>query len=74
MESPKGQLNFGNHPNKELQNEWNEYGEESFEYEILSEIREKDAEERDYKKEIKDLEELYIEEMQSFGEKGYNKK
>jgi len=68
------QLNFGNHPNKELQNEWNEYGEESFEYEIVTKIKEKDGEEKDYRKEVKELEELYIEEMQPFDEKGYNKR
>ena len=67
------QLNFGSHPNQELQKEWKEFGEESFEYEIIAEIKEKDDEEKDYKKEVKELEELYIEEMQPFGEKGYNK-
>ena len=70
----RAQLNFGSHPNQELQKEWKEFGEESFEYEILAEINEKDDEEKDYKKEVKELEELYIEEMQPFGEKGYNKK
>jgi GIY-YIG catalytic domain len=68
------QLNFGNHPNKELQKEWNDYGEEAFEYEIISEIKEKEDEEKDYRNEILDLEKLFIEEMQPFGDKGYNKK
>jgi group I intron endonuclease len=70
----RAQLNFGSHPNKELQSEWNYYGEESFEYEIIAEIKEKDDEEKDYKKEVKELEELYIEELKPFGVKGYNKK
>ena len=68
------QLNFGSHPNKELQSEWNKYGEESFEHEILEEIKEKDDEGKDYKKEVKKLEELFVEELQPFGTKGYNKK
>jgi hypothetical protein len=70
----RAQLNFGSHPNKELQSEWNNYGEESFEYEIIAAIKEKDDEEKDYKKEVKELEELYIEEFKPFGVKGYNKK
>ena len=68
------QLNFGSHPNKELQNEWKKYGEESFEFEIIIELKEKDDEQIDYKKEVKELEELYIEELQPFDENGYNKK
>jgi hypothetical protein len=67
------QLNFGSHPNIELQKDWKQYGEESFEYEILMEIKEKENEDIDYKKELKELEELYIEEKQPYGRKGYNK-
>ena len=70
----RAQLNFGRHPNKELQSEWNEFGEESFEYEILEKIKEKNDEEKDYKKEVKELEELFVEEIKPFGVKGYNKK
>ena len=69
----KVQLNFGNHPNEELQKDWKELGEEAFEYEILSEIKEEEKE-INFKKEVKALEELYIEELQPFKEKGYNKK
>lgn len=69
----KAQLRFGSHQNEELQNDWKQFGEESFEYEILAEIKEKEDEKIDYKKEIKELEELFIEEIQPFGEKGYNK-
>ena len=68
------QLNFGSHPNKELQGEWSKYGEELFEFEIIAVIKEKDNEEKDYKREVKELEELFMEEIQPFGEKGYHKK
>ena len=70
----KAQLGFGSHPNPELQKDWNELGPEEFEYEILSELKEDDSKEIDYKKEVRELEELFIEELQPFGEKGYNKK
>ena len=71
--SPKGVYQIKNKKNGKILI-WNENGEDSFEYEILAEINEKDDEKKDYKKEVRELEELYIEEMQPFGEKGYNKK
>ncbi|SEW05347.1 GIY-YIG catalytic domain-containing protein [Chitinophaga sp. YR573] len=67
----KMQLNFGVHPNPDLQQEWKE---EHFRFEILAEIGHKDDEVTDYNKEIKLLESMYIEELQPFGEKGYNKR
>lgn len=66
------QLNFGNHPNTELQKDWKEYGEHKFSYEILAEINQKEEGAANYKKEAKELEKMYIEELQPFGEKGYN--
>lgn len=66
------QLNFGNHPNTELQKDWKEYGEDKFSYEILAEIDQKEEGATNYKKEAKELEKMYIEELQPFGEKGYN--
>jgi group I intron endonuclease len=68
------QLNFGNHPNSVLQKEWNEFGEETFIYEILGEIEETTDVKTDYKKEIKVLEEMFIEERMPFEDKGYNKR
>lgn len=66
------QLKFGSHRNKVLQQEWNKFGTMAFEYTVLSEIEYKDAD-VDYNKEVEILEELYLEELQPFGEKGYNK-
>ena len=69
----KMQLKFGNHPNKGLQKDWQKYGEESFKYEILAEIKQDDKKEINYKSELKDLEELYFEELEPFGNRGYNR-
>jgi len=69
----KTQLKFNMHPNEELQKEWNVFGEENFVFEVLGEIKQ-DDETRNFKHEIKMLETLFIEELQPFGEKGYNKK
>ena len=67
------QLNFGNHRNVELQKDWNAYGESHFVYEILGEIQEEEGKLLDNTKEIKILEQMFLEELQPFGEKGYNR-
>lgn len=67
------QLNFGNYFNSKLQKEWKEFGENNFRYEIISEIKQDDNDkDRNYGDEAKQLEKLYIDELQPFGEKGYN--
>ena len=68
------QLNFGSHPNTVLQNEWKLFGSENFVFEILAEIKHNDTEEIDYAKEVKQLAQLYIDELKPFNEKGYHNK
>ncbi len=59
----KMELKFRNHRNKDLQNDWNEYGEENFVFEVLSELKEKEGENINYNKELKTLQSLVIEEL-----------
>lgn len=68
----KMELKFGGHRNEKLQREWKDMGEENFKFEILSEIEEKDGENVNYNKEVKKLEEMFMEELQPFAEKGYH--
>jgi group I intron endonuclease len=68
----KFQLNCGLHPNSELQKDWKKFGKENFSYEILSEIKQDDTKPVDYKKEVKQFEKMFIEELQPFEDKGYN--
>lgn len=68
----KLQLNNGMHQNCELQKDWKAFGADHFSYEIIDEISQKDDSLIDYKKEIKALEDMIIEEIQPFGEKGYH--
>lgn len=68
------ELNFGSHPNLALQKEWKEFGEDKFVYEIVDELEQKENEASDYKKELKALKELYLEKLQPFENKGYNRK
>jgi hypothetical protein len=68
----KFQLKMGNHPNGALQAEWNEFGAESFAFEILDEITPKEG--RDLREELAFLEELWLEKSQPYGDHGYNEK
>ncbi len=68
----KFQLKMGNHPNGALQAEWNEFGAESFAFETLDEITPKEG--RNYREELTFLEELWLENSEPYGERGYNEK
>jgi len=70
----KVELKFDGHRNKKLQDEWKEFGEENFAFEILYEIEQKDGSNIDYTREAKKLEEMFIDELKPFAEKGYNLK
>ncbi|MFZ7103250.1 MAG: DUF2087 domain-containing protein [Peptococcaceae bacterium] len=67
-------LRGGGHYNKELQKEWQEFGEEAFVFEILEVLEEPEEGFFDRKEELKKLEEKWLEKLQPFGERGYHKK
>ena len=54
------ELRFGKHKNKSLQNDWNLYGEESFIFDILTELKEsdKDKDKVNFRKELKLLQNM----------------
>lgn len=68
------QLNFGNHQNVELQKDWKEFGEDQFKFEILSEIKQGENETSYDRKELKLLEEMFLEDLNPYEDKGYNKR
>jgi hypothetical protein len=70
----KWQLDFGMHRNAALQADWKELGADQFSYEILGLVEHSDDAAVDYKKEIKILEEMFVDELQPFENKGYNQK
>ncbi len=72
--SQKFQLNFGSHKNDELQKEWKEFGEDNFVYEIVDELKQFEDKDMDYREEVKVLENMLIEELQPFDNRGYNKR
>ncbi|WP_028593113.1 GIY-YIG nuclease family protein [Paenibacillus assamensis] len=73
IEGKKFQLNMGGHMNKVLQSEWNAYGEAAFEIETLEILKKKEHGYFDEKEELKKLEEKWLNELQPYGEAGYNK-
>ncbi|WP_271766247.1 GIY-YIG nuclease family protein [Aquimarina algiphila] len=59
----KMELKFGNHRNRTFQKDWDDYGENNFVFEVLSELKENDEGNMNYNKELKTLENMVIEEL-----------
>jgi hypothetical protein len=66
------QLTMGGHPNKRLQAEWNEFGGENFAFEVFDQLTPREDPAFDYREDLAALEELCLETLQPFGERGYN--
>ena len=73
MNSCKFQLEQGSHPNTDLQKDFKEFGSEKFQFAIIDYLEPKDDTKTDYADDLKMLEEIWIDRLQPFGEKGYNK-
>lgn len=65
------ELKFGSHRNKILQKDWNELGEESFIFSVLSKLEVKDDEDFDLNSEVILLRELIEEELDISNEMKY---
>ncbi|WP_299256315.1 GIY-YIG nuclease family protein [uncultured Aquimarina sp.] len=59
----KMELKFGNHRSRSFQKDWNEYGEENFAFDVLSELKKKEKENINYNKELKTLQKMITEEL-----------
>lgn len=70
----KFQLDHGSYPNTVLQNDYKKFGVDKFVFEVIDYLEPKDDAKADYAEDLKMLEEMWIEKLQPFGEKGYNKK
>ncbi len=68
------QLKLGSHKNRALQNEWNEFGEDSFTFETLETIEPKTDPAWKAADELNRRKEFWLEKLQPFGERGYNSK
>ena len=69
------QLNANTHPNKELQKEWNEYGEANFDIEVLEKLKySEDESKTDYREELEILKLQWEEKMSHDNVSFYRKK
>lgn len=65
-------LTMGKHRNRVLQQEWNTYGSDAFVFEILEVVKVTDDPYFNVADELTLLEQIWIEQLQPFGERGYN--
>ncbi len=69
----KFQLEQNTHVNKLLQEDYINYGADNFSFEIIDYLEPKDELNYDYSEDLNTLEEMWLEKLQPYGEKGYNK-
>jgi group I intron endonuclease len=68
----KFMLKIGSHTNKALQKDWDELGPDQFVFEILEEVKMSQDPNFNLKDELTLLEQIWLEQIQPFGERGYN--
>lgn len=72
LNSHQFMLKIGSHRNQALQRDWHEHGAGAFVFEILDVVKERDDPGFDRAAELAVLEELWLEQLRPFGERGYN--
>jgi len=70
----KFQLENNLHSNKGMQKDFIDHGADAFSFEILDSLEPKTEENYDYSEDLKMLEQMWLEKLQPYDEKGYNKK
>jgi len=68
----RAELRMGGHRNRELQKDWAEFGPEAFEFEVLDTLTPPERPDYDPSGDLRALEELWLEQLSPFGERGYN--
>jgi hypothetical protein len=67
-------LNAGLHQAKDLQKDWNEFGQDKFEFETLEPVEPRDDSNYNYAADLEFLEDLWLEKLEPYDEKGYNER
>ena len=70
----KFQLKNGLHVNKELQKDYLQWGEEKFSFEVADYLEPRAEPDYDYTEDLRALEEMWLEKLEPYGEKGYNQR
>ena len=68
------QLAAGAHPNKELEADWRLLGAAKFEFEVVEELVPREDPNYDYARDLEVLEDLWLEKLEPYGDKGYNER
>ena len=74
MNGCRFQLSLGSHMNRVLQEDFNKNGINNFSFEVIDYLKLKEDIKTNYTDDLKMLEEIWIEKLQPFDEKGYNKR
>lgn len=72
LNSHKFMLTIGRHRNEALQKDWNGFGGDKFVFEILEQVKVSDDPNFNLSDELTLLEQIWIEKLQPFGDRGYN--
>jgi hypothetical protein len=70
----RAQLKLGVHMNRPLQEDWNEFGSDAFTFEVLDTITPPENQAYDPSSDLRALEELWLDRLSPYGERGYNSK
>ena len=68
----RAQLKMGAHSNRTLQKDWSEFGPEAFEFEVLDTLKPPDQPDYDPTGDLRVLEEMWLDKLSPFDERGYN--
>jgi len=68
------QLDADSHPSKPLQSDWKELGADAFEFELLEPLEPRDDPSYDHASDLEVLEDLWLEKLEPYGDKGYNER
>lgn len=74
LNSEKFQLKNRMHMNRELQKDFNDLGEGEFAFEVLDRLQPADSPDHDHGQELKELEEIWLDKLQPYGERGYHQR
>jgi hypothetical protein len=72
LNSQKAQLQFGSHRNRDLQQDYHQFGAEKFTFEVLDQLDPSDKTPQQMQEDLAALEELWLEKLRPYGERGYH--
>jgi hypothetical protein len=73
LNSQQAQLQFGSHKNPDLQQDYNRYGVEKFDFKVLDQLEMSNKTSHEIQEDLATLEALWLEKLQPYGERGYHK-